>query len=108
MAHPIELTVTVCGLTLDVHYFEGHAGTFGGPPDAWCPPDPPEVEVVRAVDAAGTVVEVDLGEDDDLYEAIVEACIEPLQTIYGEWAEAEAVALAEIEAAAAEWEARAV
>jgi len=102
MAHTLPLTITLDDLTITVAYDEGFAGVTGGPPDAWQPPEPPEVEVISATDADGNPVELD-GDDDEMYDRIIAACNEPLKAIYDAEAEAAAALDAEINAAADEY-----
>lgn len=87
-----SLTVTVDGMVFKVEYHEGDPGRISGPPENCYPPEPPEIEIITVTLPDGTVVyplalsafDLDLGENEDLYDRLLKACDEPMRAIYAE------------------------
>ena len=56
-------------ITVEAKYIPGDPGRLSGPPEDCYPPEPPEVEIVSAVDPDGNQVELTSAEVDKVYEA---------------------------------------
>jgi len=57
---PLSAPDLEANVTATVSIVSGYSGCFGGPPDAWQPPEPTEGEVTRATIDLGPLGTVDL------------------------------------------------